>query len=140
MVTNALGSKPIGNEAQAIQRAIRGWHYPDAPIFGANWNGDAKTDSDFGIIDLSVQFTIPAGVKAVQVRFIISALTADINGMLGSSASNIYLSQYTQVSNQLIETDGVVVCDANGDIYFKAAGSLSNDLSSVWIIITGWYI
>jgi len=99
------------------------------------WDGDAKVAAD-GIIDLSVDFGLPAGVAAISVLLIIEDETAHVAASLSStSGAGDGIDQWTQVANQYIEVAGIVVCDSNGDIYFTQSG----ELDEVYIRITGYW-
>lgn len=101
------------------------------------WDGDAKSGAD-GIIDLSAVFGVPAGVKAVSARIAAIDETVDVIFRLSRDSSQLSngISQRTQVANQYIHANGIVPCDANGDIYFSQSG----ELDGVSIEITGWWV
>jgi len=102
-----------------------------------NWDGDAKTTSDNGIIDLSVEFGLPGNIRAVAALFQIRDTTINIGVLLKRDSGSLNaIVVRTQVTNQFIDNSGIVPCDENGDIYFATAGNLD----SVNILITGYFI
>lgn len=112
------------------------FHPLSTRLTSTSWDGDAKNGAN-GIIDLSVEFGAPAGIKAVDVQMIARDETVGVFFGLGSDAANVgALSNRTQIANLYIECCGVVPCDSNGDIYFLQAGELDN----VYIRIYGYWI
>ena len=103
----------------------------------AAWDGDAKNGAD-GVIDLSAAFGVPAGVKAVSVRFSAADETVGVIFRLSqdSDPTSYGVVQRTQVANIQIHVCGIVPCDANGDIYFSQSG----ELDTVGLEITGYWI
>jgi len=100
-----------------------------------SWDGDAKNGAD-GIIDLSVAFKLPAGIAAIAAMMIIVDETVAVTATLSSiSGAMDGFDQWTQVASRYIEVAGIVVCDANGDIYFTQSG----ELDAVYIRIVGYW-
>lgn len=118
------------------------WVYLDAPLTSASWNATAYSTTAKTLIDLSVVFNVPEGVRAVYVRL----FTNDS----GSAAGSAYLGVGpTNVAGDLMlvsrcsgrandardDVSGVCKCDSNGDIYYQiaATGALTLDASmQIW--------
>lgn len=108
----------------------------DGPYTSTSWDGDAKNGAD-GIIDLSADFSLPAGIKAISCRLSAADETVGVTFRLSkdSGATGNGIAQATQIANQAIFVSGIVPCDANGDIYFSQSG----ELDAVTIIVTGYW-
>jgi hypothetical protein len=105
-----------------------------------NWDGDTYTDADGRIIDLSSEFGLPAGIKAVAVIMTLVCSATGKFARLGSSGTyTTAVNQYTQVANSAICVAGVVPCDDNGDIYFYTS-AVSGAPMAVYITIRGYWI
>jgi len=116
------------------------------PKTSTSWDGDAYSTTAKTKIDLSTVFGVPAGVKAILVR-----LTARDSGssagycQLGLSpndtAGSVAVQAYLQgVANDVyVAANGVVPCDANGDIYYQITASGAGTLDAV-IEIWGWWL
>lgn len=101
-----------------------------------SWDGDAKNGAD-GIIDLSAEFGLPAGIRAVVVQLQVRDETAGVYASLkkeaGQAISNVQVQ--TNVANYYSSSGGVVECDSNGDIYFGQ----SDEVDKVIIVISGYW-
>jgi hypothetical protein len=115
-----------------------GWTFRATALTNSSWDGDTKNLSDDGTLDLSSLFSVPAGVKAVLVLLTVKDNAAgDIRYVaLGPSSGNY--SMVTRVMNSDVynTTQGVVPCDANGDIYVKMSG---DNIDYVHLSIWGYY-
>ena len=100
-----------------------------------DWDGDAKNGNT--IIDLSAAFGLPAGVKAVSLQLAIIDETPAVYGRLSQTSAllNTGVLCRTQVANQYIDVAGIVLCDANGDIYWNQGG----ELDGVNIYVSGYW-
>ena len=130
-VGQVLGADGAGGVAWGGYAFTPGFFDSDA------WNGDAKAFDSSGIIDLSAEFGLPAGIKGIQCRFSIKDETVNVVAALSSTSGSSLngIAVRTQVANQTIDVAGFVPCDANGDIYFGHNG----ELDAVTIYITGHY-
>jgi hypothetical protein len=115
-----------------------------APWTSGSWDGDAYSTTGKTLIDLSAVFGVPAGVKAVLVRYAIrdsNASNVDCNLILSPNATdssgpavdcNPWNDRWTRGTM-------IVPCDANGDIYYQinASGAGTFDASlqiwGIWI-------
>lgn len=122
------------------------WHFPAAPLVSTAWDGDAYSTTGKTLIDLSVVFSgVPAGVKAVAVRLSArdSASAATSNIFVGLSNNNTSLSFALAVSprglpnSYYAEQDGIVPCNANGDIYYQVQASGASTMDIILTVI-GW--
>lgn len=104
-------------------------------LTSTSWDGDNKTAANNGTIDLSAVFGAPAGIKAVLVRFAISSGTLGSYAYIGPSSSNLALGDEIKATSRLHECYGIVPCDASGDVYFLASGTIA-----VYLEIFGYLI
>lgn len=108
-----------------------------SPLTSTNWYGNAKSTANNGIIDLSADFGVPTGIRAVLVRLVAQDETPNVYFALGlSSTYPTIVTQFTQVANQYVEIFGIVPCDSNGDIYWHC----SDELDNVYIFVWGYFL
>jgi len=109
----------------------------DEPLVSTDWDGDTKTTADDGVLDLSTVFGAPVGIKAVSLFVQVYLGTAGeyIRLRRASGTTNNTMLIRSQVNGQSNEQSGIVVCDANGDIYVNFSGS-----PEVTIRIAGYWI
>jgi len=102
------------------------------PLTSTDWDGDAHSTTAKTLIDLSVKFNVPAGVRAVLVRAAVrdeaSAATANLFLLLSpNNTSGSYVVAYTasgQPNDGWVRAGGQMCpCDANGDVYYQIAAS-----------------
>lgn len=114
------------------------WQSPFVPGFwtSTNWEDSPKTGAN-GVIDLSEEFGLPDGIKAVAVRFTIRGNTAGTYARLSATSGSLNAGLVTrvQVAGQAVDTGGIVPCDDNGDIYFSQGAALTG----VWIYVSGYF-
>ena len=115
-------------------------------LTSTSWDGDSFSTTAKTKIDLSAVFGVPAGVKAVLVR-----LTARDSGssagycQLGlspnSTADSVAVQAYLQgVANDVyVSANGIVPCDANGDVYYQITASGTGTLDA-FIEIWGYWL
>jgi hypothetical protein len=112
--------------------------YLTAPLTSTSWDGDAYSTTAKTVIDLSAVFSVPAGVKAVLVE-----LQAK-DSASSTTACNFRLSpNATATDGPLIANvrgrpddiyeivNGLVPCDASGDIYYQAVATGASTLDVV---------
>ena len=113
------------------------WVYLTAPLTSVDWDGDAHSTTAKTLIDLSVIFGAPAGIKAILVHAVASdsgSVGAETyfgispNDTAGSSALVCYLTG--QVNDWGVVDTGVCPCDSNGDIYYQIVASGANTLDA----------
>lgn len=128
-LSTVLGS---GNSYGELRPMVQGWTGPrfiplQAPLTSTAFDGlfssTAKT-----LIDLSTVFGVPAGVKAVLVRYTVSdtaSATYDANLILSPlSTSGVGISMTPQaVNGRKTRGAAVIPCNADGDIYYQIAAS-----------------
>jgi len=138
--TSANASKKITREN------LTGWHFLTSPLTSTAWDGDAFSTTAKTLIDLSVVFGVPAGVKAVLVQLLArdSGSAASTKIFFGISpndtdASNPVMAVGRGLPNDtLVYVSGVCPCDANGDIYYQIVASDSGTMDC-WIRIWGYW-
>jgi len=123
------------------------WVYLATPLTSTAWDGDARSTTAKTLIDLSSVFGAPAGIKAVLMRISgrDSASYTDSSAWIGFGPDNvdykvaILVRPSGIVNDNLTEGQGIVPCDANGDIYYQCGASGAGTLD-VWLDIWGYYV
>jgi hypothetical protein len=110
--------------------AWQGWTMNTAPLTSTSWDGDAYSTKAKTLIDLSVVFGVPAGIKAILVRLAArdsgsaagtpylylapnnSAGVVALGVKLGGAPNDVWWDEY-----------GICPCDANGDVYYECAAT-----------------
>lgn len=137
---NHNGLAGLQGGATAEYYHLTATEYPVLPLItaltSAAWADDAKTSADDGVIDLSVIFGAPAGIKTAHVVLWIADGTPGVACRMGPNSGQTFFGQYTQVANLRAIAAGWVPCDANGDIYVVFTG----DIDHVWLYITAYCI
>jgi hypothetical protein len=114
--------------AQAVVETPASVFVPLAiPLTSTAWDGNAKTAADTGVLDLSAIFGVPAGVKAVAVSLTMNSGTIGYSISLSTNtaaAARGNLTVRTHRENAYNDGSGIIVCDANGDIYVAISGNL----------------
>jgi hypothetical protein len=117
----------------------------DTPLTSTSFDGDAfSTVGTSTLIDLSAVFGVPAGVKAVLADVAIRDSAAWGAGEyrldLGPSSTYYYAFRAACYGGDLLgRGQGVVPCDANGDVYYRAEASGAGTLD-VTVRIWGYWI
>jgi len=107
------------------------------PLTSIDWDGDNKGTGDRATVDLSAVFGVPAGVKAVLMSIQTTGDAANDYIRFGPNSGNSFaLTCRTQVNNQITHANGIVPCDANGDIYCHTSGTVE----SVYVWIWGYWL
>ncbi len=116
------------------------------PLTSTSWDGDARSTTAKTKIDLSEVFGVPAGVKAVIVKLIArdsgSATTAPFFNVSPNNVSDsaaVVVSPRGLPNDTLAYNNGVVSCDANGDIFYQIYAS-GTDTMDAWLEIWGWWL
>ena len=119
--------------------------YPlTTPLTSTSWDGDSFSSSGPTVIDTSVVFGAPAGIKAAAVRLTArDSVTFGTGGLylsLGPSTSYYYAVSCYPFGGDINNTaSGIVPCDASGDFYYKIIASGSGTLDA-WIEIWGYWL
>jgi hypothetical protein len=117
----------------------------DTPLTSTSFDGDAfSTVGTSTLIDLSAAFGVPAGVKAVLADVAIRDSAAWGAGEyrldLGPSSTYYYAFRAACYGGDLLgRGQGVVPCDANGDVYYRTEASGAGTLD-VTVRIWGYWI
>jgi len=146
-VITQLGQDNIMVEAQALQVLMHRFVGLQAPLASVAFDGDSFPTTAKTLIDLSVSFGAPAGIRAVlmyvECRDSGSA-GADCYVILSPTNTNLVglaTSPYDN-GNDVPERQCVTVpCDANGDIYYQivATGGAGTTFD-LWLRIHGYFI
>lgn len=117
-----------------------------APLTSTAWDGDARSTTAKTKIDLSVVFGVPAGAKGIFVRLVArdsgsSAGYCQFALSPNATANSVAAQAYLQgVPNDVyVSVNGVVPCDANGDIYYQIVASGTGTLDA-FIEIWGYWL
>ena len=135
------------NTSKKITRDnLSGWHFLTTPLTSTSWDGDSYSTTAKTLIDLSSVFGVPAGVKAILVRLVArdSGSSSGYN-YIGLSPNNtagsVAIQAYLQgVANDVyVSANGIVPCDANGDVYYQIVASGTGTLDAI-IEIWGYWL
>jgi len=125
--TDAATTKKV-----SVSTAIEKWTFLTTPLTSTSWDGDNKDTDDRAIVDLSTEFGVPAGVKAVLMTIQTTGNAANDYIRFGPDSTHNYaLACRTQVDGVINVVNGVVPCDANGDVYCFTSGTVEG--VKVWI-------
>jgi hypothetical protein len=120
--------------------------YPrTTPLTSTDWDGDAHSNTDKTLIDLSSVFGAPAGIEAVLVY-----VQMRDSGSAGAQPYIILSPNNTATSGLYVRAPGitndyyvsqtlVVPCDANGDIYYQISAT-GTDTMDVYLQIWGYWV
>jgi hypothetical protein len=116
------------------------------PLTSTAWDGDAFSTTAKTLIDLSAVFGVPAGVKAILVRLVArdsgsSSGYCHLSLSPNNTADSVCIQAYLQgVANDVyVSTNGIVPCDANGDVYYQIVASGTGTLDAT-IQIWGYWL
>lgn len=119
---------------KAATHDVYAFHPLAAALTSTSWDGDAKAA---GVkIDLSAVFGAPAEVKAIAATMSCKDESTDVAFGLGPAAGTYAIAGTTQVADKFANANGVVPCDAGGDVFFSCSGELDN----VYVYIWGYWI
>jgi hypothetical protein len=120
--------------------------YPLAsPLTSTAWNGQARSTTAKTLIDLSTEFGVPAGVKAVYVQVAIrdsASATTDAWIVLGAdntAGKGINFGCGGLANDMWARPAAIVPCNTDGDIYYQinASGTSTFD---VYLFIWGYWL
>lgn len=138
----ADSDKLDGLDSTAFGRPV----FLTTPLTSSSWNYNARSTTAKTLIDLSSVFGAPAGIKGIFVR-----LSARDSGSStgycqfalspNSIPNSVALQCYLQgVANDVyVSVNGVVPCDANGDVYYQITASGTGTLDAL-IEIWGYWL
>lgn len=118
------------------------------PLTSTSFDGDAFSTTGKTLIDLSTEFSVPAGVKAVYMQ--VSArdsgsASASPAANIGFAPNNTDTSYAMQVflgdkANDVFDVKfGICPCDTNGDIYYQITAS-GTDTLDAYVYIWGYWL
>ena len=100
------------------------------PLTSSSWllSSGGRSNTSSTLIDLSSEFGVPAGVKAVLIRLVVrdsGAFPQDEKYVSFGPSSTYYyaLSCYALGGDYQSSDNGIVPCDSNGDIYYRVVAS-----------------
>jgi hypothetical protein len=114
-------------------------------LTSVNWSGSSHSTTAKTLIDLSAEFSVPAGIKAISAMLRIrdSGSAANDCWFLLSPNNTADVGLNSRVSgnpDDVYENDYLLVpCDANGDVYYQCQASGVNTLD-VYFRIWGYFI
>lgn len=116
------------------------------PLTSTSWDGDSFSTTSKTKIDLSTVFGVPAGVKAILVRLVArdsgsSSGICQLGLSPNKTADSVAMQAYLQgVANDVyVSANGIVPCDANGDVYYQITASGTGTLDA-FIEIWGYWL
>lgn len=138
----ADSDKLDGLDSTAFSRPV----FLTSPLKSTSWDGDARSTTAKTLIDLSSVFGAPAGIKGIFVRLVArdsgsSAGYCQLGLSPNSTADSVAMQCYLQgVANDVyVSANGVVPCDANGDVYYQITASGTGTLDAI-IEIWGYWL
>ena len=127
------------------ERSSGGFTALTTPLTSTDWDGDAHSTTAKTKIDLSAVFSVPAGISAVlvwaRIRDSGSIATLTSLGLAPNDTAGQYVLQINVrgvPNNVSMPANGVVPCDANGDIYYQIIASGVSTLDA-WIEVWGYW-
>jgi hypothetical protein len=133
-------------------REVGQWVYPNdsawagsagAALTSTSFDGDAFSTTAKTVIDLSAEFSVPAGVRAVQVwTGIRDSGSAGTDCLLALGPTNtagagISVDCSGLANDEWERNSFIVPCDSNGDIYYQIVASGASTMD-VYIRIWGY--
>jgi hypothetical protein len=139
MVVVQTSTKRVGVDTlfSTANATWQGWTMLTAPLTSTSWDGDARSTTAKTVIDLSAVFAVPAAVKAVLVLGNVrdSASVATYSYMIlapnNTADQGFIFPANSGVADRYNPGNGVIPCDANGDVYFQVVASGANTLDAV---------
>ena len=135
------------NTSKKITRDnLSGWHFLTTPLTSTSWDGDSYSTTAKTLIDLSKVFGVPARAKGILVR-LAARDSGSSTGYCQFSLSPNAIDKSVAVQAYLhgvpndvyVSVNGVVPCDANGDVYYQIAASGTGTLDAI-IEIWGYWL
>ena len=117
------------------------------PLTSTAWDGDAFSTTAKTLIDLSVVFGVPAGVKAILAQIMArdSGSSSSATAFFGLSPNNVDGSLSLMNTTRYIQNDlivyntAIVPCTSTGDVYYQIVASGSGTMDC-WIRIWGYWL
>ena len=136
----------VGGNKKISRENLAGWHFLTTPLTSTSWDGDAYSTTTKTKIDLSTVFGAPAGIKGILVRLAArdsgsSSGFCQLGLSPNSTAGSVAIQCYLQgVANDVyVSANGIVPCDANGDVYYQITASGTGTLDAI-IEIWGYWL
>lgn len=112
------------------------WHF-ETFSDATNWLGASKVGTtDNGVIDLSTVFGIPPKVRAVMIRTDIrdNSIVAVKFGDSDGGSDYFAYTGYGSTHDEFVVNQGIVPCDANGDIWLTLDPDTTTIVMSLFIL------
>ena len=143
-VTTTLGKQGVYQDAQVLQTLMHRFVPLQAPLTSTDFDGDSFPTTAKTVIDLSVEFGAPAGIRAALFRYAIrDAGSAANDTWVILSPTNVATTGITAdchpVDDRWTRGAFVVPCDANGDVYYQIQASGAG-LFELSLQIWGYFI
>lgn len=123
----------VGGNKKISRENLAGWHFLTNPLTSTSWDGDSKGTGDRATVDLNAVFGVPAGIKAVLMTIQTTGDAANDYIRFGPNSDNSFaLTCRTTVAGVIAHASGIVPCDANGDVYCYASGTVENVYVWIW--------
>ena len=119
----------LERQIERLKIGERGWSFVPliTPLTSTDFDGDAFSTTAKTKIDLSVKFSVPANVKAVDVyirtKGSVSSTSIFNFGVSPNDTADSYhvLTKLEGLpDNKYFPKQGICPCDANGDMYYQA--------------------
>ena len=144
-VATRLGRDNIFVEAQMLQSLLSRYVPLQAALTSTDFDGDSFSTVGKTLIDLSVSFGAPAGIRAVVVDVLVQdsdATGTDAYLLLSPVNTNLEGTVFKPpVADDRFSGSGnsIIACDANGDIYYQVVASGASTFD-IYIRIRGYFI
>lgn len=109
------------------------------------WDGDSFSTTAKTLIDMSTEFGVPAGVKAVRLKIAIrdsgSASSTPRFQLSGIPTGDSYSFSLiaSEINDRLVYAAPVVPCDNNGDLYYEITASGAGTMD-VYMTVWGYWL
>ena len=129
---------------KVARSTLAGWTFLTSPLTSTDWDGDARSTTAKTLIDLSVVFGVPAGVKAVLVNIALRDSGGAANECLislspSNSAGGLTARCSGIANDKFVNACLTVPCDTNGDIYYEISASGAGTMD-VYLQIYGYWL
>lgn len=131
--------KDMEREKVLESNASNDWVYLTAPLTSTSWDGDSFSTTAKTLIDLSVVFGVPAGIRAIDIYVAVrdsdsAATDTKLTLAPNNTAGEGFIFSPLPVNDRRFRGSAIVPCDANGDIYYQIDASGAGTFDA-WIAI-----
>ncbi|MHB9032335.1 MAG: hypothetical protein ACYC6L_04720 [Anaerolineae bacterium] len=117
------------------------YHELTTPSVHTSWDGDGKTSTDNGNLDINTLWGIPSTARVIHVQMTLGSNTAGKYANLGYSSESgktSFVGQIIQSTSYTIVAIGNVTVNG-GNVYFSCNGA-DGATVTVYIRVLGYYI